>query len=697
MSSMKMGTRMKTITSALGLALVLLVGVGRMSAQSGYDLFQQALTAERADGNLAGALTLYQRVVSEFAGDRALVARALVRLGDGYEKLGDPQARAAFERVVREFADQVESAAQARTRLAVLTRHDDPTSASGVVVRQVWTGPGVDLLGGLSADGRYLSHVDWETGDLAIRDLVSGEKRRLTSAPPGEFAFYSKISRDGRNVAYVWTDKEHPYHLRMTSVDDLRRGGTPRVLVRDTPGYMEVGDWSPDGKTVLANIRGIDLISVADGAMTTLKTLNWGARPKPRFSPDGRWIVYNVQSSPSSPDRDIVVIATDGSRETPLVEHAGDDFVLGWAPDGKRILFASNRTGAMSAWVIAVENGAPQGAPELVKADIGHVAPLGFARTGAFYYGLSTGLPDVYTATLDPETGRVVVPPVPISQQLQGRASSPAWSPDGQFLAYLSNRRGPINSARGARVIAIRSLSTGQERELSAPLSFEVGAPPTRLQWSPDGRFLLATGSDSRGRGGLYRIDVLSGDVLPIVQDPSAGFRPQGVWSSDGKAVFYSRDGGLWSRDLDTNQEAEIYRQPAEESGGSGRNLALSPDGRWLAFGDRRVLMVVASSGGEPRELMQLEAEEKGSFSGLEWAADGRHLLFSIGDSTTTTPELWRISVAGGKPEKTGLATQSWATLAVHPDGRQIAFSAGEPKQEVWVMENFWPVSTASR
>jgi hypothetical protein len=394
---------------------MLALAVGAVVAQSGNDLFQQALVKERTEGNMAAAITLYQTIVEKHGTDRTLVAKALVQMGQCYEKLGRSDALKAYERVVREFADQADSAAQARDRLAALTRPGGPTNSSGVVVRQVWTGPEVDLLGGPSLDGRYLSYVDWETGDLAIRDLSTGEKRRLTSGPPGEFAFYSRISPDGQKVAYVWVDKENPYHLRVTSINDVRNGVKPRVLFRNTPFYMTFGDWSPDGKYLLANIRGIDLISVSDGAMTTLKTPNWG-RPVPRFSPDGRWIVYNLQPKQDSPDRDIFVLAADGSRETPLVEHPGNDFVLGWAPDGKRILFASNRTGVMSAWVIAVEDGKPQGAPELVKPDIGNIEPMGFTRTGAFYYGVSTEMSDVYIATLDPATGRVVTAPAPVSQ-----------------------------------------------------------------------------------------------------------------------------------------------------------------------------------------------------------------------------------------------------------------------------------------
>ena len=583
---------------------------------------------------------------------------------------------------------------------------------SGMVARQVWTGPEVDLTGGVSLDGRYLSYVDWETGDLVLRDFSTGGKRLLTNRPPGEFAFYSRISPDGQKVAYVWVDRENPFHLRVTSINDLRDGIKPRVLYRNTPFYMELGDWSPDGKYILANIRGIELISATDGATKVLKTLNWG-RPNPRFSPDGRWIVYNFQPKQESRERDIYVLATDASRETPLVEHPGDDFLLGWAPDGKRILFASDRSGVLSAWVIAVEDGKPKGAPELVKQDIGIIVPMGFTQTGAFYYGLNTGVQDVYIATLDPATGRVVTPPTPVNPRLMGRGTSPAWSLDGQFIAYLSNRRGAgiENLKVGPRVICIRSLKTGEERELSTPLSFET---THRLQWSPDGRFLLATGMDIKGRGGLYRIGVQSGEVVPVVQGASRSTRPYGVWSPDGKAIFYTRgnvtgEGSeIRVRDLETGRETEIYR-PAAPSAGANvttpNNLALSPDGQWFAFGlggytNSDVLMVMPAVGGEPRELLRLPRGE-GALTGFEWAGDGKHLLFTKveggGPAPRLTPELWRISVEGGEPQKVGLATQNGGRLAIHPDGRQIAFTAGEAKEEVWVLENFLPALNGAK
>ncbi|MFH1763420.1 MAG: hypothetical protein ABIF09_04420, partial [Gemmatimonadota bacterium] len=70
-----------------GVALTLLMNAPGM-AQTGHDLFQQALVKEQADGDLRAAIALYQRIVQEFAADRALAARALVQMGQCHERLG---------------------------------------------------------------------------------------------------------------------------------------------------------------------------------------------------------------------------------------------------------------------------------------------------------------------------------------------------------------------------------------------------------------------------------------------------------------------------------------------------------------------------------------------------------------------------------------------------------------------------------
>jgi signal transduction histidine kinase len=69
-----------TLLAAIAVTM-LVTGAHQALAQSGQDLFQQALVKERADGQLQDAIALYERIVRESSGDRELAARALVQMG----------------------------------------------------------------------------------------------------------------------------------------------------------------------------------------------------------------------------------------------------------------------------------------------------------------------------------------------------------------------------------------------------------------------------------------------------------------------------------------------------------------------------------------------------------------------------------------------------------------------------------------
>jgi Tol biopolymer transport system component len=102
--------------------------------------------------------------------------------------------------------------------------------------------------------------------------------------------------------------------------------------------------------------------------------------------------------------------------------------------------------------------------------------------------------------------------------------------------------------------------------------------------------------------------------------------------------------------------------------------------------------LVIPAAGGDPREVLKLKSE---SLSGVAWTRDGSRLLFSRAGKGK--PELWRIPSQGGEPTNLGLAANENARISFHPDGRRIAFTAGETNTEVWVMENFLPDSRAAR
>lgn len=697
------------VASLLALSAATLRGVSQRNEQAEM-LLEQAQQKELVDGQLEDAISIYKDVLARFPKNRAAGAKALVQMGQCYEKLGKDEARKAYERVLQDYADQGPAAEQARTRLAALRK--PAGSEPGMVTRKVWSGPGVDTSGSVSSDGRHLSYTDWETGDLAIRDLEAGKNRRLTNSgswdySSEEFALDSRISPDGKQVAYAWFNKESFSDLRLIALDQPQ----PRVLYSNKDvEYVQPVGWSPDGKHVAAIFarkdRGnqIALVSLADGSVRVLKT--FGPRPpvKMSISPDGRFLAYDFAPREESANRDIFLLSTDGGRESALIEHPANDVYPVWTPDGKHILFASDRTGSTSMWSIPVADGKPQGPAELIKQDVGRrIQPMGFTRGGSFYYGIATGMMDIYTASLDFKTGKLLAAPIKATERFVGSNCTPDWSPDGRHLAYLSHR-GPL--WQGSFVVCIRSLETGEERELSPRLSY-LGEDPGRSapRWSPDGRSILLLATDASNRRGLYQMDVKSGDVTPLVQDREGEYIQGQVWSPDGKVVFYLRQesstkkSSIVAREVETGQEREICTASAN----SGiENFAVSADSQWVVFwyydGKTQVmsLKVIPSSGGTPRELARAEKGENfHNLPPLAWSPDGSQILFTKGGTGIQgwTFGLWRVPAQGGKAQKVDLAMEGLRHVRVHPDGKRIAFAAGQLaiNPEVWVMENFLP------
>ena len=658
---------------------------------------QKAIQKEAVDGDLAAAIKLYKQIVADPAGNRAVVAKALLHLGQCHEKLGNAEARKSYEQIVREYGDQADVATEARARLAAMTQAAASTGAPALAVRQIWAGPDADERGAISPDGKHLSFADRKTNDLAIRELATGKTRRLTEKSDGEHYGRSIFSPDGKQVAYLWY-KGYLTELRIIGLD----GSNPRVLYRlDEPedwmrSNVRPDAWSPDGKQILAlfttknGIREIALVSVPGGSVRVLKTLGPRGPEKMCFSPDGRYIAYDFPQKEGTEERDIFVLSTDGSRDLPLVQHPANDIVLGWAPDGKNLLFASDRTRTWDVWLVQVDAGKPQGSPELVKKDMGRITPLGFTQKGSFCYGLSTSMEEVFIATLDPTLGKVLTPPTATTRRVGGNFA-PDWSPDGKYLAYVSRP----TSQPGSHIIFIRSVETGEERELSPKMKL-LGY---NLRWSPDGRSILVRGYDAQDRFGIYTINLQTGDVLTTI--PGAYWAD---WSRDGKVIFYAANDPkrktrpLVVRDLATGQDKELF------SGLTGLSLSASRDGRWLAFSsfepqaDQKwsaILKIMPATGGESRDLLRLRGPE--DFGAVVWTPDGRQLLLVRRNLGERRFELWRVSQEGGEPQKIGLDMSSLCQISTHPDGRRIAYNAGDFKTEVWVMENLLPAQRATK
>ena len=667
---------------------------GVQKGQQAQLLLEQATKMELIDGDLKGAIETYQQILSLEGVPRAVVARALLQLGQCHERLGDAEARKAYERLVREFADQAQVVAQARVRLAGLEGRD-----GAMRVRQIWAGL-LDALWGAAPtrDGRYVT-FQGEGENLAVRELATGKTRRLTNKEKGslEFAELSEPSPDGKEAAYAWYNSNGFLDLRAVGLD----GSNLRVLYANREvAELRPVDWSPDGKDVLVvfarrdKTGQIGLVSARDGSVRILKTFDRGSPGRARFSPDGRYVAYDLSEQAASPARDIAVFAVDGGRETVVVRHPANDRLFDWTPDGRRLLFGSDRSGTMGAWWIQIADGQPMGTPELVKPDLGQdVRPMGFTLDGSYFYEVRTRMSDVYIADVDFASGRVLAPPILATDRYVGSNSRPDWSTDGRELVFLS-QRGP--GVWGARAICIRKTDNGELREIGSGLKNIVG-----IHWYPDGRSLFAAAERPSGGYGPFRIDVQSGAFEPLdLTSPAPIGQTDGpAWSTDGRTLFYLRWGPagtktslLVARDVATGREREIYSVTEASVYQSG--VKISPDNQWLAVavrnfeGQSQSLTVVPAAGGAAREVLR-SAQLAWPIS-IAWAPDGQGLLFvKQPDAKNPMTELWLVPIQGGEPRKLGLTAEGMRDLHIHPDGRHVAYTSGADRSAVWVMENF--------
>ena len=668
-----------------------------------------AMDKEIVDGDLKAAIEMYKRIVANPVGNRAVAAKALLLMGECYEKLGRADARSAYERLVREFVDQPEQVETARAKLAALGESRSKVAGSAMAVRRIWTGPEVDVAGAVSPDGKYLTFVDSDTGDLAVRDFETGRNRRLTNNGKESIsdAFGSRWSPDGKQIVYDWYDGRVSNDGR--GISDLRiinlNTAESRLLYGSRDGEeVNVYDWSPDGKHILAEVTKFDRssnmasISVADGSMRFLNAQGWSHA---RFSPDGHYIAGSHPPRAGTAEQDVFILSLADGLETPLVEHPAEDSMLDWSPDGNWIFFASDRSGAWGIWAMQVSGGKARGVAQPIELGAPQIVPMGVTRSGSLYYGIATLATNVYVARFDAGTGRITGQPEKAVQRFEGLSSEPSYSPDGRYLTYVC-AKGPLNGMDWNRqnILRIRSLETGAEREIVTGIrSIDT------LRWFPDNRNILLAGHHDGDSKSLYKVDTLTGQVAVILNDaPGVRFRDHDT-SADGKAFYYVRIEKakdlcqILLRNLENGGERELYRAPAAES----FFITRSPDGKWLAFlnrtlnrADNRIFRVIPADGGEVRELFRGDQKDDATLP-IAWTADSRYILFSRHDSSTAAWALWRAPVAGGKPEKLGL-DQQCDSVSAHPNGRLIAFSLYEkPTNEVWVMENFFPILKPAR
>jgi serine/threonine protein kinase/WD40 repeat protein len=553
--------------------------------------------------------------------------------------------------------------------------------SSDTANRRVWAGVADSIL----PDGRLLSMTNF--GDVKLHDLQTGEDRRLTRSTDGASNTSSVFSRDGRCLAYtVQFSRENPAPMELRIIG--RDGTGERTVLRGAgQSWLVAHDWTDSQHVLVSSETTLLLVSIADGSLRTIPVSS-GWEGRVMASPDGQYAAYTAGLEASG-THEVRIISLATGVDAALLEQPADDSLLGWSPDGARLVFRSNRAGLGSydIWWVPVENGRGVGIPERFGPSPDVAGPLGITRQGDLFYVASNNSDEVFLSDLDPASGRVSRPRV-LSGRYAGTKIAPLWTPNGRAVLFVAGD-----------MLHFQNLSNGAERDLKP----KVANLRRLVGWRPDGRSLLesAAGPD-RGRG-LFLIDTENGAVRKIL----GGLMENVGVSLDGNTLYMQggpQSRSIVSRNLSTGVERVLCTR-SHRSDLQDLRLRLSPDGQMLAMQLWDVppgfnsLAVMPVSGGEPRVLLQIRRPDMFGAGAIAWSPDARYVyaarqsgLMNFGLGFNDHSEILRLPVAGGPAISVGRPVQGIIRhLGVSPDGRQILYQTHRTTGEIWALENFLP------
>ena len=353
-------------------------------------------------------------------------------------------------------------------------------------------------------DGEFVAVADRdslpERYGIFLLSVEGGEKQRLTSPPESSADTFPAFSPDGQTLAFI-------RHAGLSSEDIYlvpARGGEPRRLSTDGQRILGLA-WTADGREIVFSSNrggGFSLWRLAISGGTPERVAATGQNAySPAISRQGNRLAYNV----SFLDSDIWRVDGQGAagRRNPparLISSTRQEHSPQFSPDGRKLVFASDRSGSDEIWVSESDgsnpaqltsfdgtvNGTPRWSPDS-RQIVFDARPAGNA--------------DIYVMSAEGSRPR------PLTSE-PSHDVMPSWSRDGRWVYFCSNRGGSFQ-------IWKVPAGGGEAVQVTRQGGFEAFE-------SPDGTLLYYT--KGRGPGGIWQVPVAGGEERQLPELLDAGY-----------------------------------------------------------------------------------------------------------------------------------------------------------------------------